>query len=150
MVETQTANSYRDQVRRTLWHVLVLNLIVAAAKIAVGLLTRSLAMIADGFHSTLDASSNVIGLFGNALAARPPDDSHPYGHERFETIATLAIGGLLLAAAVEIIRSVLQRLSTGGQPEVTAMSFAAMLVTLAVNVGTLFYERRVGRCGLTS
>jgi cation diffusion facilitator family transporter len=145
MNDTQAQSPYRDQVRRTLWRVLAVNLAVAAIKIAVGLLTRSLAMVADGFHSTLDASSNVIGLLGNALAARPPDESHPYGHERFETIATLAIGGLLLGAAVEIGRGVVQRLVTGGTPAVSQISYAAMLVTLAVNVATVIYERRTGR-----
>ena len=138
-------DSYRDDVRRTLWIVLVLNLIVASGKLIVGLLTSSLAMVADGFHSTMDASSNVIGLLGNAAASRPPDDSHPYGHERFETIATLAIGGLLLGAAVEIVRGAIQRIISGGSPQVTAVSFIVMIVTLAINVGTLIYERRVGR-----
>jgi cation diffusion facilitator family transporter len=145
MTDVRTAGSYRDEVRRTLWYVLVLNLGVAALKVTVGLLTRSLAMIADGFHSTLDASSNVIGLLGNAIAARPADDSHPYGHERFETIAALSIGALLLAAAIEIARGVVRRLTVGGEPTVTAVSFAVILLTLAVNLGTLFYERGVGR-----
>lgn len=145
MNASQATASYRDEVRRTLWVVLALNVIVAATKIAVGLLTRSLAMVADGFHSTMDASSNVIGLLGNALAARPPDDSHPYGHERFETIAALAIGALLLGAALEIVRGVIERLRTVGQPEVTAASYVAMVVTLGVNLGTVLYERRVGK-----
>lgn len=145
MSETQTSTSYREQVRRTLWHVMALNLGVAALKVVVGLLTRSLAMVADGFHSTLDASSNVVGLLGNAIAARPADESHPYGHERFETIAALSIGGLLLLAAAEIAQGVLRRITSGGEPTVTVMSFVAMLLTLAVNLGTVTYERRVGR-----
>lgn len=124
---------------------MVLNLVVAALKIMVGLATHSLAMVADGFHSTLDASSNVIGLIGNAIAARPPDDSHPYGHERFETIAALSIGALLLVAAFEITRSVIERIAQGGAPQVTAMSFVVMVITLGINGIALFYERRAGR-----
>lgn len=144
MPETQTRQTYRDRVRRTLWIVLFSNLLVAAAKLIVGLLIRSLAMVADGFHSSLDASSNIIGLIGNAIAARPPDESHPYGHERFETIASLAIGALLLTAAIEILRGVVNRLASGGAPQVTPVSLLVMVITLVVNLITLTYERRSG------
>src|SRR5690606_14887469 len=89
------------EVRRVLWRVLVLNAIVAAAKLVIGIMTGAVAMIADGFHSSMDASSNVLGLVGIKLAAQPPDEEHPYGHRRFETLATLGIGGLLLVAAWE-------------------------------------------------
>ena len=64
-----------------------LNILVAVIKVAVGLVTGTLAMVADGFHSTMDASSNLIGVAGTTIAARPADDNHPYGHRRFETMA---------------------------------------------------------------
>src|SRR5690606_19535007 len=92
---SQTHTQNTAQVRQVLWRVLVLNVVVAAAKLAVGILTGAVSMIADGFHSSVDASSNVIGLVGTRLASQPPDDDHPYGHRRFETLATLAIGGML-------------------------------------------------------
>ncbi len=120
--------------------VLYLNLLVAVAKIAIGLLTGTLAMLADGFHSLMDASSNVIGLAGTAIAARPPDADHPYGHQRFETVATLAIGALLLVAAWEILKTALDRLVNGSHAEVTPLNFAVMLGTMAVNFGVAVYE----------
>lgn len=124
---------------------LLANLAVAAGKLIVGLLTGTLAMVADGFHSSLDASSNVIGLVGNAVAARPPDDDHPYGHRRFETIAAMAIGGLLLLTAWEIAEQALDRLQHGGVPEVSALNFIVMLVTIFINLVVSRYERREGR-----
>ena len=134
----------RRQVRRVLWITLAANLLVAASKLALGLLTGTLAIVADGFHSTLDASSNVIGLAGNVLAGRPPDEDHPYGHRRFETIAAMMIGGFLLLTAWEIAGQALDRLRSGGQPDVTPLSFAVMIGTIVINLAVSRYERREG------
>ena len=83
----------RDRaVRRVLWVVLGLNLLVAGGKLAVGTAVGALSLVADGIHSLLDASSNVVGLVGIAAAGKPPDAEHPYGHRRFETIASVVIG----------------------------------------------------------
>jgi cation diffusion facilitator family transporter len=135
----------RRQVRQVLWVTLVANLFVAAGKLTVGLLTGTLAMVADGFHSALDASSNVIGLAGNAIAARPPDDDHPYGHRRFETIAAMMVGALLLLTAWEIAGQALERLQGGAEPQVTPLNFVVMLVTIAINIVVSRYERREGQ-----
>jgi cation diffusion facilitator family transporter len=132
-------------VRRVLWIVLLLNAVVAAAKLVTGLMTGAVAMIADGFHSTMDASSNIVGLVGIRLAAQPPDADHPYGHRRFETLATLAIGGLMLVAAWEILQTMIDRLLNGGVPEVSPVSFAVMIGTMVLNLGVARYERRQGR-----
>ncbi len=132
-------------VQRVLWRVLLLNLSVAFAKVLVGLLTSTLSMVADGFHSLMDASSNGIGIAGVLVSARPPDEDHPYGHRRFETMATLAIGGLLLVAAWEILKSALERLSGGGTADVRPISFAVMFGTMAVNVIVFVYERGAGK-----
>lgn len=133
------------QIQRVLIITLVANLFVAFAKVIVGVLSGSLAMVADGFHSSLDGLSNVIGLISNKLASRPPDEEHPYGHRRIETLASLAIGGVLLLTAWEIIENSIQRLTEGGAPQITALNFAAMLGTLGVNLAVTVYERRAGR-----
>ncbi len=143
-VSSQSFEESARDVRRVLWQVLVLNALVAVAKIAIGILTGAVAMIADGFHSSMDAASNVIGLVGIKLAAQPPDADHPYGHRRFETLATLAIGGMLLVAAWEILQTLFDRLLNGGEPDVTPVSFAVMIGTMAINLGVTLYERRRG------
>ena len=133
------------QVKRVLWQILGVNLLVALAKIAVGMFTGSISMIADGFHSTLDGSSNVIGLIGLSIAARPPDEDHPYGHQKYETFATLSIGLLLLLASWNVLKSAITRLIEGGAPEVTILSFAVMIVTLGINWLITRYESKKGR-----
>lgn len=137
--------SHHRQVRRVLWWVLGLNLLVAGAKMVVGVATGAISMIADGFHSALDGFSNVIALVGLSLARRPPDRTHPYGHAKFETFAILAIGLLLLLASWNVLKSAYGRLIVGGTPEVTVMSFAVMALTLVVNYAVTTYERHQGR-----
>ena len=134
-----------DSVKGVLVGVLILNLLVAAAKLTVGVTIHSISMVADGFHSLTDSASNVVGLVGIAFAARPPDDDHPYGHWKFETLAALLIGGLLAMTAWEVLRSCLSRLTTGGGPEVEPIAFWVMGATMVVNMIVARYEDRRGR-----
>ncbi|MDP2182734.1 MAG: cation diffusion facilitator family transporter [Actinomycetota bacterium] len=134
------------RIRRILWAILVLNLAVAVAKMAWGYVTGSVAMQADGFHSLFDGASNVVGLVGMYVAGRPADREHPYGHGKFETYASAAIGAMLALAAYRVGSSAIHALVDGGAPpRVDAVSFGIMIGTLAVNIGVTTYERRVGR-----
>ncbi|MFQ5878161.1 MAG: cation diffusion facilitator family transporter [Acidobacteriota bacterium] len=131
-------------IRKVLWRVLWLNLLVAAAKLIYGTLTGALSMLADGLHSLIDSSSNVVGLIGTAVAARPPDRGHPYGHRKFEVLAALGIVFMLCLACYEILSGAVTRLTAPGAPRVTALSFVVMLVTMAINGVVSTYERRRG------
>ncbi|HRE47306.1 MAG TPA: cation diffusion facilitator family transporter [Aggregatilineales bacterium] len=144
LVSLPDAERFRH-VQRTLWLVLIANAGVAGAKIVIGVLTGTLAMVADGFHSTMDAASNLVGIAASRVAGRPPDADHPYGHRRFETLATLTIGGLLLVAAWEILTSALDRLLHGGKVEVSILNVAVMVITILVNLTVVLYETRQGK-----
>ncbi|HZL04767.1 MAG TPA: cation diffusion facilitator family transporter [Coriobacteriia bacterium] len=133
-------------VKRVLVGVLGLNLLVAFAKLGYGMITGSVAMTADGFHSMFDGTSNVVGLVGMSLASRPADDDHPYGHGKYETFASLVIAIMLALAAWRVGSSAVERLVSPGEPaRVDALSFAIMLGTLAVNIGVTTYERKAGK-----
>jgi cation diffusion facilitator family transporter len=142
---TPSISSNAKQIKRVLWQVLGLNFLVAGAKIVVGSVTGSLSMVADGFHSALDGTSNVIGLVGITIAGRPPDDEHPYGHQKYETFATLAIGLLLLLTTWNILKSAFNRLFEDSSPEVTVLSFVVMFVTMGINWAVSKYEQRQGK-----
>jgi cation diffusion facilitator family transporter len=132
-------------VRRVLWITLALNLAVSAGKVIVGQLSGSLAMVADGFHSLVDGSNNVIGLIVAAFAFRPPDPGHPYGHRKFETAATSIIGIALLALAWEVFSGALGRRSKPVLPEIGPLNWAVMAATIGVNLFVSWYEAREGR-----
>lgn len=134
------------QVKRVLWAVLFLNLAVAAAKFTYGLISGSAAMQADGIHSIFDSAGNVVGLIGLAIASRPADEGHPYGHAKFETYASVGIGLLLLFAAFEIGSTALGSFANGEHSvTVTPVSFVVMLVTLCINLLVTWYEHRQGK-----
>jgi cation diffusion facilitator family transporter len=132
------------ETRLILWVILGLNWGVAAAKLLYGWMTGSVSMQADGIHSSFDGMSNVVGLIGLWVAARPPDAGHPYGHKKFETFAAAAIGLLLFGTCLYILRNSYLHWRGGVVPEVTGISFAIMLGTMAVNWGVTTWERRRG------
>ena len=123
-----------------LLRVLVLNLIVAAAKLVLGYSTGAVSVISDGFHSLTDSASNIMGLIGLRAARKPPDDDHPYGHRKYETLAAAGIFVFLLFVVVEVLRGALSRLSGGAPARVTGLSFVVMLVTLGINLLVVRYE----------
>ncbi|HEX9189249.1 MAG TPA: cation diffusion facilitator family transporter [Vicinamibacteria bacterium] len=132
-------------VRRVLWVTLALNLAVSAGKVLVGHLSGSLAMVADGYHSLVDGSNNVIGLIVATFAFRPPDPGHPYGHRKFETAATGLIGLALLALSWEVFSGALSRTTKPAMPEIGPLNWAVMAVTIGVNLFVSWYEAREGR-----
>ena len=132
------------EIRRILWWILVLNLGVAAAKWAYGVMTHSLGMQADGFHSSFDGLSNVIGLIGLWLTSPPPDADHPYGHKKFEALAAGSIGGFLVLTCLYLLWKAYRSWTMDLHPEVTGISFFIMIVTLGVNLFVTRWERRKG------
>src|SRR3954466_14847188 len=101
-------------VRRVLAGLLVANIAVVVAKAAIGLLAGSLAVIGDAVHSSVDAVYNVLGLVVVRVAARAPDEEHPYGHGKFETLGALSIVVFLSITGFELVRSAIGRLIVGG------------------------------------
>jgi cation diffusion facilitator family transporter len=102
-------------------------------------------MVADGYHSLFDGVSNVIGLAGTFIAARPPDKDHPYGHAKYETVASVLIALLLIFVGFEIFRNSLDRFLIRSAPEVTAISFLVILGTMLINYLVTRYEYREGK-----
>jgi cation diffusion facilitator family transporter len=124
--------------------VLVLNLIVAVAKILFGYASGAISILSDGFHSLTDAASNVVGLVGVRAAGQPPDEDHPYGHRKYETVAAAAVNVFLLLVVIEVLRNALNQLSgrSTSPPSITTASFIVMLLTVAVNLLVIAYESR--------
>jgi cation diffusion facilitator family transporter len=131
-------------VSRVLVLVIVLNLAVAGAKLVLGYATGAVSVISDGFHSLTDSASNIMGLVGLRASLKPPDEDHPYGHRKYETLAAAGIFVFLLFVVLEVVRAALRRLAGGAPPEVTPLSFAVMIATLAVNLFVVRYESRQG------
>lgn len=123
--------------------VLLLNLVVAIAKIAFGYASGAISILSDGFHSLTDASANVVGLVGIQAARQPPDADHPYGHRKYETVAAASLTVFLLLVVVEVLRNALNHLTGKAPPhDITIASFVVMIATVAVNLIVVKYESR--------
>ena len=131
-------------VSRVLFRVLLLNLAVAVAKIALGLSTGAISVLSDGYHSLTDGASNVVALVGVRIARRPPDSDHPYGHRKFETMASVGILLFLLLVLVQVLSAAFERFRTPSAPIVGTLSFVVMSATVLVNIAVVTFERRAG------
>jgi cation diffusion facilitator family transporter len=118
---------------------------VAVAKILLGVATGAVSVLTDGFHSLTDGGSNVVALVALRVARQPPDTEHPYGHRKFETMASVGILVFLLLVVVQVLWAALERFRAPVVPTIDAFTFALMGATFAVNVAVVVYERRAGR-----
>lgn len=133
-------------VRHTLLVILVLNAIVVAIKLTVGIRTGALSVLGATLESALDMFNNVMGMALTGVAALEPDDDHPYGHEKFETLGALAIVGFLSISCFELLRAGTVRLIQGGEPHSAGLlEIGLMLSTAVINVFVVIYETRRGR-----
>jgi cation diffusion facilitator family transporter len=140
---TTSIEHYRS-IRKILLFILLLNWLVALAKIIYGLISRCGSMTADGFHSLTDGASNIIGIIGIHFACQPKDTDHPYGHKKYETFFSLGIAGLLFMLAFNLAKGGVGRFFNPATPQVDAKSFMVMLITIAVNLWVTRYERKKG------
>lgn len=133
-------------VRRTLLVILALNLLVFLVKLGVGLRSGSLSVLGAALETFLDAFNNVLGIAIVGVAAQEPDDEHPYGHEKFETLGALAIVGFLSITCFELLqRGGRALLGRGEVPAVSLFDMGLVAATMVVNVMVVIYERRRGR-----
>ncbi len=107
---TPEQRTRRDAMRRTSVAGAIVNLVLTALKVGVGIIGNSAALVADGVHSLSDLATDVMVWFAARYGNEPPDKNHPYGHGRIETAFTVALGGVLLLTALGILVDTGQRL----------------------------------------
>lgn len=127
---------------------ILINLLLFAGKFTVGVATASIAMQADAFNNLSDAGSSVISLVSFRLASRPADKSHPFGHARYEYLASMVVAILILLLGYELIRSSIDKIV---QPDPVGFSWLSVCV-LAVSIAFklflyLFYKKVGGHIG---
>ena len=131
--------------RSTLVSVAV-NICLSALQFIIGVFAQSQALIADSLHSLSDLVSDGVVLLANRHSQKAPDADHPYGHLRFETAASLAIGAILLAVGIGLLwNSFIALQHPAGISEVHAVALAVALTALAAKEGLFRYLMRVAR-----
>jgi cation diffusion facilitator family transporter len=147
-METSERQLRAQAIKRTTVVGAAVNLLLAALKIIVGWLGQSHALIVDGIHSISDLVSDVLVWVAGHHAGQAPDADHPYGHGRFETVATLTLGFLLMVVAVSIAWDAVERLFQPDQllrpaPITLFVAGLSILVKEALYWYTRAYGRRV-------
>lgn len=117
---------------RSTWVSVAVNVALAATQVVVGIGSKSQGLIADGIHSLSDLVSDFIVLFAGHHSRKGADDDHPYGHRRFETAASLALGMLLMAVGVGMLWSAFRKLESPGT--VARVQIAALWVAVGALV----------------
>ena len=133
------------KVKNILLFILVANLAVTVMKIVVGSLTNSSSVLADGFHSLSDSASNIVGIVGISIAARPKDKTHPYGHTKFEMLSSLFIGMMMVFIALKIVAEAILQIKNPESLNMTTISFVILIITLIINIIVTKYEYSVGK-----
>ena len=121
------------------------NIVLGIVKIIVGVLYSSLALISDGIHSLSDVVTSIIGYLGVKIASKPADQSHPFGHSRFESLFAFLMGVLLFLVAYEIGRDALGRIIERYVIEVNALMIGVTIVSIISKEMMTQYSLRVGK-----
>lgn len=137
--------SRHEKIRRVLAWTLVANLMVVAAKALAGVQADTLSVVAEAAHSSVDAWNNILGLVLARVAARAPDEEHPYGHAKFETVGALGVVAFLSITVFELVTNAVGRLITGSaRPEATPFVVGVMAASAAISLAVSRYENRRG------
>jgi cation diffusion facilitator family transporter len=121
------------------------NTLLILLKIAAGIFTGSISLIAEAIHSTMDLAAAVIAYFSVRVSDKPADEQHPFGHGKMENISGVAEGLLIFVAAGIIIYEAIQRLINGATLEFLEIGLGIMVVSIVVNLLVSRYLLKVSR-----
>ena len=121
------------------------NLLLCLGKLTAGTLFGSIAILADALNNLSDASSNVVSLIGFRLAAKAPDEKHPYGHARYEYLAGLVVSVTILGIGFSLLKESVVKVLHPGEVTFSWLSVAVLAVSIAVKFWMSGFNRTIGR-----
>ena len=124
---------------------ILVNLLLSMGKLVTGALSGSVAITADGVNNLSDVGSSVVSLVSFRLAARPADADHPYGHARYEYLASMGVAVIILLLGIELARDSVRRIFL---PETTAFSWVTvgvLAVSILAKLWLCAFGRKLGR-----
>ena len=141
-----TGSAARSAVGRTAGLVgIFCNLILFAAKLAIGLLSGSVSITADAVNNLSDASGSLVTLLGFHLSEKPADADHPFGHARIEYLTGLGVSVLILLIGVELAKSSLDKILHPAAVPLSIPLVAVLALSIAVKLWMMFFNRSLSR-----
>lgn len=133
------------QITRTSFVGIIANVVLAAAKLVVGLTTQSIAFVLDAVNSLTDVFSSVVTIIGTKLACMRPSREHPYGYGRIEYITSIAIAAIIIAAGTMSLWESAKKILHPSEPDYTTVALVIMMATVVVKIFIGVYFRRQGK-----
>lgn len=124
---------------------LVLNILLFIGKFLAGILSGSIAVLADAFNNLSDGASSIITLVGFKLAGKKADRSHPFGHGRFEYVSGLVVAFLIVYMGLELIRSSIEKIISGERVESSWLVIGILLASILIKGYMAFYNLRIAK-----
>lgn len=121
------------------------NLILFAAKLAIGLLTGSISIMADAFNNLSDAASSIVGFVGVKMAEKPADADHPFGHGRIEYIAAFIVAFFVIQVGFELFKTSLGKIRHPAELTVSAVAAGILILSILVKCWLAAFNRTLGR-----
>ena len=120
------------------------NALVCTAKIAAGLLTGAVSIVADGINNLSDGGSCVVSLLGFKMAGKPADDKHPFGHGRIEYVAGLIVSFIIVLMGVELAKTSLDKIFHPEEISFSWITPAVLGISILVKLWMCFFNRKMG------
>ena len=124
---------------------IILNLILFAAKFAIGVISASISITADAFNNLTDAGSSVISLFGFVLSGQKADDEHPFGHGRIEYLAGIFISAAIILVGFELLGSSWDKIVHPTEFVFNKFVVIVLVISIAVKLYMAYYNNRCGK-----
>lgn len=125
---------------------IICNLLLCSFKIAVGGITGSISIVADGLNNLSDMGSSVVAMIGFKLADKPADSDHPFGHGRMEYMSAFVVAILILLVGFELLKSsVTALINNTAQPQYTYFALAVLLVSILFKLWMFLFNRKLGK-----
>lgn len=124
---------------------IVCNVCLAGSKLAVGKLAGSMSITADGLNNLSDAASSIVTLTGFKLAEKPADKEHPYGHARFEYLASLTVAVMILFIGFELAKSSVEKVLHPVAVEFSLLSMIVLIASILVKAEMMIFNTRMGK-----
>lgn len=122
-----------------------LNILLSLGKCIFGLITSSVAMIADGLNNISDAASSVIQILGFKLSTKKPDTEHPFGHGRIEYISGLIISFLVLLMGFELFKKSIESIFHPQKPNISFTSIIVIIIAIIIKLYMLIYNNNIAK-----
>lgn len=121
------------------------NILLFAAKLSVGLLAMSVAIIADAFNNITDAGSAIIALVGFRLALKPVDKEHPLGHGRLEYVSAFIVDAIIILVGFELFTASIDKIVNPVAPTLSVLTFVFLGIAVPVKLWLFFFYRKIGK-----